>query len=78
MIVAGTEIVGSVGSTSGGTSTGGGMGSCGETLINIKTIAVPVLAHRLISEDEEYKKKSQRVQGLLKTVAVPTEDWTKR
>jgi len=45
---------------------------------DIKTIAVPVLAHRLISEDEEYKKKSQRVQGLLKTVAVPTEDWTKR
>lgn len=42
---------------------------------DIKTVAIPVLAHRLICEEDDYRKKVQRIQGLLQSVAVPTEDW---
>ena len=42
---------------------------------DIKAVAVPVLAHRLICEEDDYRKKAQRVQVLLGSVAVPTEDW---
>ena len=42
---------------------------------DIKAVAVPVLAHRLNCEDDEYKRKVSRIQRLLQTVAVPTEDW---
>lgn len=42
---------------------------------DIKAVAVPVLAHRLICEEDDYKRKVGRIQSLLQTVAVPTEDW---
>lgn len=42
---------------------------------DIKAVAVPVLAHRLLSESDDYRQKVQRIQGLLQSVAVPTEDW---
>lgn len=42
---------------------------------DIKAVAVPVLAHRLICEEDDDRKKSQRIQVLLESVAVPTEDW---
>lgn len=42
---------------------------------DIKTVAIPVLAHRLICEEDDYRKKSQKIQVLLGSVAVPTEDW---
>ena len=42
---------------------------------DVKAVAVPVLAHRLISESDDYRQKVQRVQGLLQSVPVPTEDW---
>lgn len=42
---------------------------------DIKAVAVPVLAHRFICEEDEYGRKVSRVQRLLQTVAVPTEDW---
>ena len=42
---------------------------------DIKAVAVPVLAHRLICEEDDDRKKSQRIQVLLDSVAVPTEDW---
>lgn len=41
---------------------------------DIKSVAVPVLAHRFISEDE-YEQKVVRILELLDSVAVPTEDW---
>lgn len=42
---------------------------------DIKVVAIPVLAHRFICEEDDYKRKADRVQRLLQTVAVPTEDW---
>ena len=42
---------------------------------DIKAVAVPVLAHRLICEEDDYKRKAGKIQSLLQTVAVPTEDW---
>lgn len=42
---------------------------------DIKAVAVPVLAHRLICEEDDYRRKVSRVYNLLQTVAVPTEDW---
>ncbi len=42
---------------------------------DIKAVAVPVLAHRFICEEDDYRRKTGKVQGLLQTVAVPTEDW---
>ena len=42
---------------------------------DIKAVAIPVLAHRFISENDDYKQKVQRIQGLLQSVPVPTEDW---
>lgn len=42
---------------------------------DIKAVAVPVLAHRLISEEDDYRRKAAKIQGLLQSVAVPTEDW---
>lgn len=44
---------------------------------DIKTVAHPVLCHRLISEMEE-AQKAIMVTGLLNSVALPTEDWSKR
>ena len=42
---------------------------------DIKTVAVPVLAHRLLMETDDYRQKVTCIQGLLQSVAVPTEDW---
>lgn len=42
---------------------------------DVKAVAVPVLAHRFISESDDYRQKVQRIQGLLQSVPVPTEDW---
>ena len=42
---------------------------------DIKAVAEPVLAHRLICEEDDYRRKVSKVQSLLQTVAVPTEDW---
>ena len=42
---------------------------------DIKAVAEPVLAHRLICEEDDYRRKVNRVHNLLQTVAVPTEDW---
>lgn len=44
---------------------------------DIKTVAVPVLSHRLIGEFEETQKNTL-IQKLLDSVALPTEDWSKR
>lgn len=41
---------------------------------DIKTVAVPVLCHRLIGELEEAQKRNL-VDGLLNSVELPTEDW---
>ena len=42
---------------------------------DIKAVAVSVLAHRLICEEDDYRRKVSKIQSLLRTVAVPTEDW---
>lgn len=44
---------------------------------DIKAVALPVMAHRLIGELQEEQKVAM-IQELLGSVAVPTEDWTKR
>lgn len=45
---------------------------------DIKAVAVSVLAHRLICEEDDYSKKINRIEELLQKVAVPTEDWKRR
>lgn len=42
---------------------------------DIKAVAVPVLAHRFLSESDDYRQKIKKIEGLLQSVAVPTEDW---
>jgi len=42
---------------------------------DIKAVAVSVLAHRLICEEDDYRRKVSKIQSLLQTVEVPTEDW---
>lgn len=44
---------------------------------DIKAVAVPVLGHRLVGEFEEVQKNAF-IQKLLDSVALPTEDWSKR
>lgn len=44
---------------------------------DIKTVAVPVLAHRMISDSSYAQQKESLIHGLLGSVALPTEDWTK-
>ena len=44
---------------------------------DIKAVAVPVLAHRMISETSYTEEKEALIQGLLNSIALPTEDWTK-
>lgn len=44
---------------------------------DIKTVAVPVLSHRLIVEAEDEKQKVAILEGLLNSIPLPTEDWTK-
>ena len=42
---------------------------------DIKAVALPVLAHRLISEEDGERQKEQRILALLSSVPVPTENW---
>lgn len=44
---------------------------------DIKAVAIYVLCHRLVGELDEAQKRAF-VQGLLDSVALPTEDWTRR
>ena len=44
---------------------------------DIKAVAVSVLAHRMISETVQSAEKETFIQGLLGSVALPTEDWAK-
>ena len=43
---------------------------------DIKAVAVPVLAHRLIDEGSAYEKQAA-IEQILGLVAVPTEDWSR-
>lgn len=45
---------------------------------DIKTVAIPVLAHKLVTDQDNDKTKSTRIQTLLNSVALPTEDWSRR
>lgn len=45
---------------------------------DIKTVAIPVLAHRLVTDQDNDKTKSTRIQTLLNSVTLPTEDWSRR
>lgn len=44
---------------------------------DIKAIAVPVLAHRMISDAAYTQQKESIIYELLSGIALPTEDWTK-
>lgn len=44
---------------------------------DIKAVAIPVLVHRMISESAYTKQKESVVYGLLNSISLPTEDWTK-
>ena len=44
---------------------------------DIKTLAVPVLAHRMISETAYAQQKEAIIHRLLNSVPLPTEDWTR-
>ena len=45
---------------------------------DIKAVAVPVLAHRFLSEQTDGAEKEKLVSRLLDQIAVPTEDWSAR
>lgn len=44
---------------------------------DIKTVAVPVLAHRMIADSAYTQQKESLIHELLGSIALPTEDWTK-
>ena len=44
---------------------------------DIKEVAVPVLAHRMISETAYTQQKEAFIRGLLHSIPLPTEDWTR-
>ncbi len=44
---------------------------------DVKTVAIPVLLHRMISEYNNEKQKLSILQELLTSVPLPTEDWSK-
>ena len=44
---------------------------------DIKAVAIPVLAHRMLSDTSYTEEKEAFIQGLLNSIALPTEDWTK-
>lgn len=44
---------------------------------DIKQVAVPVLAHRLLSAYGNDRSNMEIIQGLLGSVALPTEDWSR-
>ena len=45
---------------------------------DVKIMAVPALAHRYVCEEEDDRAKRERINHLLSSVPVPTEDWRKR
>lgn len=45
---------------------------------DIKAVAVPVLAHRMMLENENEQRKQGIIRKLLESVAVPTEDWSRK
>lgn len=45
---------------------------------DIKKVAVPVLAHRLLLEYSNEEQKLSTIEGLLASIPVPTEEWDKR
>ena len=45
---------------------------------DIKKEALPVLAHRLISEAATYHDKKAQIEELTESIPVPTEDWRRR
>lgn len=44
---------------------------------DIKTVVIPVLIHRMLSESAYAAQKESVICGLLNSVSLPTEDWTK-
>ncbi len=44
---------------------------------DVKQVAVPVLAHRLLSAYGSEKSNTELICGLLQSVALPTEDWSR-
>jgi MoxR-like ATPase len=51
---------------------------CGRDYVvpeDIKKVAVPVLAHRLLTESGSEQEKIQQIERLLQTVPLPTENW---
>ena len=44
---------------------------------DIKAVAIPVLAHRMISETTRTEERESFIQGLLYSTPLPTEDWTR-
>ena len=44
---------------------------------DVKQVAVPVLAHRLLSAYGSEKSNTELIRGLLQSVALPTEDWSR-
>ncbi len=42
---------------------------------DIKAVAVPVLAHRIVSESADKSRKEQFIRQLLQSISLPTEDW---
>ena len=44
---------------------------------DIKTVAVPVLAHRMALDSGFAEEKTAAIRGRLNSVALPTEDWTR-
>ena len=47
---------------------------------DVKKLAVPVLAHRIVLDGSMYRMQAatQQIEAVLQQVEVPTEDWTKR
>ncbi len=45
---------------------------------DVKTMALPALAHRFICEEDSDQAKKDRILRLLQSVPVPTEDWRRR
>ena len=53
---------------------------CGRDYVvpeDIREVAVPVLAHRLICEERYYEAKQDRIRRLISGTPVPTEDWSR-
>lgn len=44
---------------------------------DIKAVAIPVLAHRMVSETSYAQQKESAIRGLLNSIPLPTEDWTR-